>query len=44
MPYVARKAGRRWAIVHAHTGKVAGYSATKAKAQRSAAARNAAHR
>ncbi len=44
MPYVARKRGKRWAIVNRSTGKVAGYSSTKAKAQRSASMRNRAHR
>jgi len=44
MPYVARKAGKRWAIVNRQTGKVAGYSRTKRNAQRSAAMRNRAHR
>jgi hypothetical protein len=44
LPYVARKAGKRWAIVNRQTGKVAGYSSTKKKAEASARARNAAHR
>jgi hypothetical protein len=44
VPYVARKAGRRWAIVNRNTGRVAGYSSTKQKAQASARARNAGHR
>ena len=44
MPYVARKQGKKWAIVHAHTGKVVGHSDSKKKAQASARARNAHHK
>jgi hypothetical protein len=44
MPYTARKQGRRWAIVRTDTGKVAGYSRSKAKAQASARIRNQSHR
>jgi hypothetical protein len=44
MPYVARKRGKRWAIVNAQTGKVAGYSRSKRKAGVSASIRNRAHR
>jgi len=43
MPAVVRKRGKRWAIVNKDTGKVVGSSTTKAKAQASANARNAAH-
>jgi len=43
MPAVVRKRGKRWAIVNKDTGKVEGHSTSKAKAQRSANARNAAH-
>ncbi len=42
MPDTVRKAGNRWAIVEKATGKVKGYSDSKAKAQASANARNAA--
>ena len=41
MPVTVRKRGSRYAIVE-KSGKVKGYSDTKAKAQRSANARNAA--
>lgn len=41
MPAVVRKRGKRWAIVNKDTGKVYGYSDSKAKAQASANARNA---
>jgi hypothetical protein len=44
MPYVARKAGKRWAIVNRATGKVAGYSSTKRKANVSASMRNRGHK
>jgi hypothetical protein len=44
MPYVVHKHGKRWAIVNAATGRVAGYSRTKTKAKRSASIRNRAHR
>ena len=43
MPAVVKKSGKRWAIVNKNTGKVYGYSDSKAKAQASANARNAAH-
>lgn len=43
MPAVARKRGKRWAIVNKDTGKVYGYSTSEAKAQASANARNAHH-
>lgn len=46
MPYVVRKRGkgaRPWKIVNKRTGKVAGSSTTRAKAQSSANARNASH-
>jgi hypothetical protein len=41
MPVTVRKSGNRFAIVEKGTGKVKGYSDTKAKAQASANARNA---
>lgn len=41
MPVVVRKRGSRWAIVEKASGKVKGYSSSKAKAQASANARNA---
>ena len=44
MPYSARKAGRRWAIVNTTTGRVAGYSTTKRKAAISASIRTRADR
>jgi len=44
MPYVARKRGSKWAIVNKNTGKSAGTSTTKRKAQASARIRNAAHK
>lgn len=44
MPYTVQKRGDRYAIVNKDTGKVAGYSATKTQAQKSAKARNAAHK
>jgi hypothetical protein len=44
MPYVARKRGKRWAIVNKNTGKVAGYSKSKRNASISASYRNRAHR
>jgi hypothetical protein len=44
MPYVARKRGKRWAIVNKQTGKVAGYSSSKRKAAISASMRNRGHR
>jgi hypothetical protein len=43
VPYVARKAGKRWAIVNAKTGRVAGYSTSKRKAAISASIRNRGH-
>jgi hypothetical protein len=43
MPYVVRKRGRRYAIVNVQTGKTAGYSTSKRKAQISASIRNRAH-
>ena len=44
MPVVAIKAGsNKWNIVEKATGKVVGTSDTKAKADASARARNAAH-
>jgi hypothetical protein len=43
MPYVARKHGNRWAIVNKATGRVAGYSSSKRKAQQSASIRNRSH-
>jgi len=42
MPVGVEKRGNRWAIVEKGTGKVKGYSDSKAKAQASANARNAA--
>lgn len=42
MPVVVRKHGSKWAIVEKDSGKVVGVSDTKAKAQASANARNAA--
>ncbi len=42
MPVTVRKSGTKWAIVEKATGKVKGYSTSKAKAQSSARARNAA--
>ena len=42
VPYTVVKAGDRWAIRNKDTGKIAGYSESKAKAQASANARNAA--
>lgn len=44
MPYTVQKRGDRYAIVNKSTGKVAGYSGSKANAQASARARNAAHK
>lgn len=43
MPVVVRKEGSKWVIVEKDTGKVVGHSDTKAKADSSARARNAAH-
>jgi len=40
MPYTVQKHGRRYAIVHAVTGKVVGHSDTKRKAHISASIRN----
>lgn len=42
MPVVVQKRGKRWAIVEKATGRVKGHSTSKAKAQASARARNAA--
>jgi len=42
MPHGARKAGKRWAIVNKRTNRVVGHSSSKAKAQASARARDAA--
>jgi len=42
MPVIVRKAGSKWNIVEKATGKVVGSSDSKAKAQASANARNAA--
>jgi hypothetical protein len=44
MPYSVRKSGKRYAIVNTQTGKVAGYSRSKRKANISASIRNRAHR
>jgi hypothetical protein len=44
MPYAARRRGKRYAIVNTSTGKVAGYSRSKRKANISASIRNRAHR
>jgi hypothetical protein len=44
VPHVVRKAGKRWAIVRADTGKVVGYSRTKRNAQISASMRDSGHR
>jgi hypothetical protein len=45
MPYTVRKQRKgRYAIVNKNTGKVAGYSSTKAKAKASARIRNAKHK
>ena len=44
MPYAARKRGRKWGIVNTRTGKVAGYSGSKSKAQASARIRNSKHK
>ena len=44
MPYTVQKRGSRYAVVNKTTGKVAGYAARKADAQKSARARNAAHK
>ncbi|KKK74679.1 hypothetical protein LCGC14_2881360 [marine sediment metagenome] len=43
MPAVVRKHGSHYDIVDKNTGKVKGHSTTKAQAQKSANARNAAH-
>jgi hypothetical protein len=42
MPVAVRKKGSKWEIYEKKTGKHVGYSDTKAKAQASANARNAA--
>ena len=42
MPTTVRKKGNRYAIVEKATGKVKGYSTSRAKAQSSSNARNAA--
>lgn len=42
MPVTVRKSGNKYNIVEKATGKVVGHSATRAKAQGSANARNAA--
>ena len=42
MPAVPRKHGAHYDVVNKNTGKVYGHSTTKAKAQKSANARNAA--
>ena len=42
MPYSIRKRGKGYAIVNKNTGKTVGHSPSKAKAQRSINARNAA--
>ena len=44
MPVVVQKRGKGWVIVEKATGKVKGHSTSKAKAQASARARNAALR
>lgn len=44
MPVTVRKVGNRFAIVEKATGKVKGHSTSRAKAEASARARNAAHR
>lgn len=41
MPYAARKRGNKYAIVNKKTGKVAGHSTSKRKAQSAARVRNA---
>ena len=42
MPWKVKKAGSKWAIYRADTGKVVGHSTSKAKAQASVRARYAA--
>ena len=42
MPWTVRKSGNRYAIVRKDTGKIVGYSSTKAKAMASVRARYAA--
>jgi hypothetical protein len=42
MPYAIHKQGKQYAIINKNTGRVVGHSSSRAKAQKSINARNAA--